>query len=595
MTKEPSQPIKKGKLRIGDQWNAITIIARSQTHALKAVCEFVENSIDAGARRITLVRRKSGGEFFLEVVDDGKGLKVTDAGTPDFQYVATHICDSLKRYLKTHEREGVHGEFGIGLLGFWSLGKQLTMTAQGADGKTFQMTMKSGGQTFSISVVPGSILSKGVKVLIGPLHPTARSIITGDRLEKYLASELRDRIKQSGVIVEIFDRVTHKNRRVVPREFEGERLSELKDVETDKGVIRVELYLTSPKPDNIPQISLSKDGTIVKRDIAELENFDHSVWRAGFFTGAIDCPFIELTPGTRDSVIHDERFECFCLAMQPVQQGLQVILNSLEKVEAEKANVQISRDVRKAFAAALSELPQAEYLWFDIEVSDGKPGGAEGTSGEGLPVSRKTNPLAIPSFLDVLPGDPARAMITPRFFSILPGESRRLKVHVFDDKNIEVTEGVDVQWSVEHGGGSVAMHLFAAQAVYQAPFEPGNAIVNAVITRGGWQTEAKSKIRILAPEESQSGVSVGKGLPNYRLVADISGTWRSRYLPNKNIIEINSTHRDFSGSKASFNAHRRYISKLYAKEIVLLNFPGTSQNETLERLVELLMRIEKQL
>jgi hypothetical protein len=44
-----------------------------------------------------------------------------------------------------------------------------------------------------------------------------------------------------------------------------------------------------------------------------------------------------------------------------------------------------------------------------------------------------------------------------------------------------------------------------------------------------------------------------------------------------------------------YATHRRYIGKLYAKEIVLLNFPGISQNETLERLVEVLVRIEKQL
>jgi hypothetical protein len=50
-----------GKLRIGDNWNAIRIIALSQSNPLKAVAEFVENSIDAKAKHITLVRGKEHG------------------------------------------------------------------------------------------------------------------------------------------------------------------------------------------------------------------------------------------------------------------------------------------------------------------------------------------------------------------------------------------------------------------------------------------------------------------------------------------------------------------------------------------------------
>jgi len=35
---------------------------------------------------------------------------------PDFQHVATHICDSVKRRLKAEAAEGIQGEFGIGLI-----------------------------------------------------------------------------------------------------------------------------------------------------------------------------------------------------------------------------------------------------------------------------------------------------------------------------------------------------------------------------------------------------------------------------------------------------------------------------------------------
>ena len=52
-----------GRLKIGDAWNAITIIALSQENPLKAIAEFVENSIDARAGRVTITR---GREQLLE-------------------------------------------------------------------------------------------------------------------------------------------------------------------------------------------------------------------------------------------------------------------------------------------------------------------------------------------------------------------------------------------------------------------------------------------------------------------------------------------------------------------------------------------------
>ncbi|MFH1761789.1 MAG: ATP-binding protein [bacterium] len=111
-TKSERPGNSSGRLRIGDQWNAIAIIARSQRWPLKAVCELVENSIDAGARNISIVRRKHKGQIFIEVNDDGQGIKLNENGEPDFRYVATHICDSLKRYLSEHQRQDIHGEFG---------------------------------------------------------------------------------------------------------------------------------------------------------------------------------------------------------------------------------------------------------------------------------------------------------------------------------------------------------------------------------------------------------------------------------------------------------------------------------------------------
>src|SRR5678816_2118353 len=101
-----------GKLRIGDNWNAIRIIALSQSNPLKAVAEFVENSIDAKARHVTLIRGKEKGAHFLRIKDDGEGIRRNEQGAPDFEHVATHICDSVKRRLKTEGATELQGEFG---------------------------------------------------------------------------------------------------------------------------------------------------------------------------------------------------------------------------------------------------------------------------------------------------------------------------------------------------------------------------------------------------------------------------------------------------------------------------------------------------
>ena len=145
------QSAARGRLRIGDNWNAITIIALSQNNPLKAIAEFVENSIDARARNVTIVRGKENGEVYLRVVDDGEGIPLDREGIPDFRYVATHICDSAKKRLKEQGVEGLQGEFGIGLLSFWTVGEKMSLACGGADGRTYEMRMIKGDPGYLIS------------------------------------------------------------------------------------------------------------------------------------------------------------------------------------------------------------------------------------------------------------------------------------------------------------------------------------------------------------------------------------------------------------------------------------------------------------
>lgn len=81
----------RGRLKIGDDWNAIRIIALSQSNPLKAIAEFVENSIDAHAKTITITRGREHGEHYLSVRDDGDGVPRDEEGKPNFKYVATYL------------------------------------------------------------------------------------------------------------------------------------------------------------------------------------------------------------------------------------------------------------------------------------------------------------------------------------------------------------------------------------------------------------------------------------------------------------------------------------------------------------------------
>jgi hypothetical protein len=137
--------------RSGDDWNAIRIIALSQSYPLKAIAEFVENSIDAHAKTITITRGREHREHYLSIKDDGNGVPRDADGLPDFRYVATHICDSIKRRLKADGvGTGLQGEFDIDLLSFWTVGGDtLTMTSTGTDQRAYQMTMSKGDPRYN--------------------------------------------------------------------------------------------------------------------------------------------------------------------------------------------------------------------------------------------------------------------------------------------------------------------------------------------------------------------------------------------------------------------------------------------------------------
>src|SRR3954471_14374172 len=365
-----------GKLRIGDDWNAIRIIALSQSNPLKAIAEFVENSIDAHAKTITITRGREHGAHYLSIKDDGNGVPRDEEGRPNFKYVATHICDSIKRRLKAEGTgNGVQGEFGIGLLSFWTVGDQLTMVSAGNDQRSYQMTMSKGDSGYTVSSRPVLFTEPGTELRISPLLEGIRTL-SGEKIQWYLASELRDRIRSAKVRVIVIDKLARKQYEVEPRAYEGRLLHQLPAVRTLFGDAYAELYLAEPAESC--RVALTRTGTRVIEDLATLPGLEHAPWSSRYLQGLIDAPFLNLTPSTRSGIIHDERYAAMLEALQPLEAHLNGVIEAQQRAEEEQASQHSLRTIQRAFREALLALPPEEYDWFDVQARTRSESGSAG-------------------------------------------------------------------------------------------------------------------------------------------------------------------------------------------------------------------------
>jgi hypothetical protein len=101
-------------------------------------------------------------------------------GRPDFHYVATHICDSVKRRLKAGGAAGLQGEFGIGWLSFWTVEEELTMTSTGADQRVYQMIMRKGDPGYTVNP-RRALFGEGWTKAFPAIHSNGLRVSRGDR------------------------------------------------------------------------------------------------------------------------------------------------------------------------------------------------------------------------------------------------------------------------------------------------------------------------------------------------------------------------------------------------------------------------------
>lgn len=584
----------RGQIRIGDQFNAISIIALSQSNPLKAIAEFVENSIDAQATNIRIIKGKHKGEVYIRIIDDGEGVRKNSEGEPDFKRVATHICDSIKRSLKQKgEGHGLQGEFGIGLLSFWTVGEELTLRSSGMDGRVYEMSMKRGEPHYEINIARGVHAFAGTELTISPLLPGLRGL-SGEKLCHYLAQELRNRLLEKKINLQIFDYGSRKEFNVEPSVFEGRKV----EFETPRDFwIQCELYLDKG---NDIGISLYRNGTRVIPKITDLEEFQSEIWKSPYLKGFIEAPKLKLTPGSRLGILKDEVWLDFLNQMTTLEPKLRQEIEAQHRLEEEKASQSTLNSIEKALKNAMNFLPPEEYDWFPIYSRK------KGPSSQNLPLLQspeETPPEsskidvefqassdeqpAQKSFFQIC-GPLHSIKLSSSNFLINKNSEKRIVARAYDRKGVLIEEGVDFQWHVLEGPVEISSQKENFMEVSSGP-ELGVARLKVVASEGSLAVEKEFSITVTDKSFGQNSENspTQRGLPKYTFEFAPSSAERSRYSQELNLIYINSGHRDFKFVSQSPSQKLKYISKLFVKELLLINFLGLKSPEALERFVEM--------
>jgi hypothetical protein len=588
------------RLKPADSFDLIRLLARSQYDPRKAVCELVQNSLDAQARHVDIAWLTEKGVRALRIRDDGQGI-FPELSRPDALHrIATTIGHSHKRSLTPAQRRELMalGKYGIGLLGFWSVGRFMVIRSRVGGGDTWCLRLQEDAPTAQLERVRPRRLAEEptyTEVTILDLHDGAQRQIRPGRLQAYLASELRGQLLGREVDVRVHDKVARgravKEFLVTAQRFLGAPIPEA-DTLTVPGYdeARVELYLIPLEEERQGRVQLACGGTTVLDDLAEIDGTGEprAPWSSGRIEGVIDFPHLDVAPGTRRHFQRDQAAHAFLDALAGLETRLVALLAADDQRRQQEADSSLARRIQRAFRELGRKLP--EYDFFEVKsgpragaARDGDPSaGAESPEPAGTAPAGEADDTGDDPTLLFPPGPLEAVLVSPSRSRIPPGTIRVLKARALDADGRPAAGEIAFTWSLG-GGGELAGD--GAHATYTAPPGEMRATVTVCATDGARRCSAEAQIEVedIVPQD--------KGIPEPTPVHAAAEGWRSRYRAE--VWEYNTGHRDYVAAAATETRRLRYLMHLFAKEIVLRNFGGPAESAILERMVEVLTYLDE--
>ncbi len=230
------------RLQPADSFDLIRLLARSQHDPRKAVCELVQNSLDAGAKKVSITWFTDRKARALRIDDDGSGIFPELSRQDALRRIATTIGHSHKRSLTAAQRQEMLalGKYGIGLLGFWAVGEQMQIRSRVAGSETWLLNLVEDSPEARVERLRARRIDEPAtytEVTIRGIHEQVIRQLRPPRLQAYLASELRGQLLRRDVRIHIHDRVARgraiKDFTVVAERFLGRPVSRLEQVRVE--------------------------------------------------------------------------------------------------------------------------------------------------------------------------------------------------------------------------------------------------------------------------------------------------------------------------------------------------------------------------
>jgi len=575
--------MEQKKLKIGDEDAAIRTIQSTQSDPQKAIAEFIENSIDAHAKNIKILRHKHNGKIEIQINDDGEGVKAGLDGNSDMDRIATEICNSFKKQLDERLREGIQGEFAIGMLGFAAIGENLEILSRTENSrKTKYLKLKSGSLNYDSGFHTSKLETSGTLVHIWPVHDNIQQRLTAEKLNKYLGEELRERIKQSQVKILIEDKVGRKvELEVKAQEYKGDKITQISKVNTPPGNIHFKLFITQQGEKG--KVSVYRHGTKIIDDITDIQELNHEPWSNEYLEGMIDSRFLNVPPATRKGVVPDERLAEFIKAVTSQEREIiDVLKKAIEQREQEMSR-DIIKSLRDAFQDIMQELP-SEYNWFDSKsgINIKKPGTKPGTKPETtsgrFKIRLATGPLEY-------------ITITPKVSQIEPNERKKFLVKAWTFNNELIPIGVNYRWEIKPASlGSIEINN--DECFFTAGLSEGEVKITVFASLENKKVQESIEVLILAGTNKKTSSSFPYPIPDHKP----SENWRSRWDESVNTLRYNTGHEDYQkAEKKGKKTLLRYMGFLYAKQLVLHNFKKSGEDTVMERMIEVISRLENRI